>query len=332
MKKVRIGIIGCGGMSRYHGRNWTTEVPEAQIVALCDTRKENLERYQRELFEPLNQKPPAFADYRQMLSKVDLDGVMIVTPHDQHYEQAVAALDAGGHVLLEKPMVINVEQARKLVAHAKKAKRILSVGWQGSYCAEHLYIRDLLVRGELGEIGSVDTFVTQNWLKSTSGTWRQDPKLAGAGFAFDTGSHLFQAMLYLSDLHPTEVFAVTDNRGAAVEITAAALIRYDNGAMGTAICNGDSPKFEEGIHVAGTRGAVRTSVYGGRLEQWDARGQAICYPPVQPVPSMYQNFVDCILDRAQSPCPAIWGLRQALLMEALYESARTGKPVKVQPE
>jgi len=79
MKKVRLGIIGCGSMSRYHGRVYTTQVPEVDVVALCDTHKGNLDRYQREVFDPIKKKPPTFADYKDMLAKVNLDAVLIVT-------------------------------------------------------------------------------------------------------------------------------------------------------------------------------------------------------------------------------------------------------------
>jgi predicted dehydrogenase len=332
VKKVRIGIIGCGAMSRYHGKAWTTETPKAQIVAICDTNETNLDRYQREVFDPVGQRPQRFTDFRQMLAKVDLDGVMIVTPHAHHYEQATAALDAGCHVLLEKPMVTDVEQARRLLKHAAASKCVLSIALQGSFSAEFAYIRNLRQRGELGEIVSVHGFVTQNWLETTRGTWRQNPALSGGGEAYDTGSHLFHAMLYLTGLRPLEVFAYMENRGAPVDINTAAAIRFEGGALGSVSICGSEVRFDESIHLSGTGGAVRTSPYGGRLAQWDAKGKPVLYPPVQPVPSMYQNFVDCILGRAETPCPPIWGLRQALLMAALYRAARTGHPVKVQPE
>ena len=332
MKSARIGMIGCGSMSRYHGKMFGP-ITGARVVALCDPNQQNLDRYQREIFDPLDQHPPQFADYRVMLAKVDLDGVMIVTPHTQHFEQASAALAAGRHVLVEKPMVVTVEHARKLIAHAKRAKRVVSVAFPGSFAEEFAYIRGLLGRGELGEVVAVQGFVAQRWLTTTRGAWRQDPKLSGGGFAYDSGAHLLHAMLFLSDLRPTEVFAWTNHRGAPVDILTAVMMRFANGALGTANCCGEDVRgWDESITVSGTKGTVRTSIHGNRLEQWDAQGKLVRYPRVEPVPSLHQNFVDCILGRAQTPCPPVWGLRQALLMEALYESASTSKVVKVRPE
>src|SRR5690348_5705855 len=149
MNKVRLGIIGCGGMSQYHGRVLAKGNFDIEIAALCDTQPNNLAKYQQDILDPLNQKPPAFADYRTMLQKVALDGVLIVTPHSQHFEQATAALDAGCHVLVEKPMVVKTEHARQLIAHAKKVNRTVSVAFPGPYTPEFQYIRALMQRGEL---------------------------------------------------------------------------------------------------------------------------------------------------------------------------------------
>jgi len=333
MKKVRLGIIGCGSMSRYHGKVYTTQVKDAEIVALCDTNKQHLDVYQREIFDPIKRKPPTFANYRDMLAKVKLDAVFIVTPHADHYQQVMDSLDAGCQVFVEKPMVMSSEHARTIIKHAANKKRIVSVAFPGTYSAEFQYIRGLMDRGELGEVVAVDAFVAQAWKRGTKGTWRQEPKAAGGGMAFDTGAHVFNALLYLSGSPPVEVFAWMDNRGAPVDITCTASIRYENGAFGTAMINGDSlVGWQEGVRVSFTKGEVQTGIHGGRLQKWDAEGKLVRYPVVPTVPSLQQWFIDCVLGKADDPAPAIWGLRQALLYDALYESAQTGKAVKLEKE
>jgi len=331
MKTIRVGIIGCGSMSRYHGKEWT-KLSGTRVAALCDPSAEMLARYQREVFDPVDQKPPVFADYRKMLATVELDAVTIVTPHTQHFDQTTTALHAGCHVLLEKPMVTSTADARKLIAHAKRKRRVLSIAFPQAFTPEFAYVRDQFARGNLGNVVAVDGYITQNWNRNQRGTWRQDPKLSGGGFAYDSGAHLFNAMLYLPNLRARQVFALVDNRGARVDINTAAILRYENGAFGTATSNGDDVRFEDGIYVSTTTGSVRTSFYGGRLEHWDAKGKLIRYPAVKPVPTMHENLADCIRGRAETPCPPIWGLRQSLLMDALYKSAHTGKPCNVEPE
>ncbi len=106
MSRVRLGIIGCGGMSRHHGHVFTKSVPEAEIVALVDPNEANLARYMHEVFGESDNKPKTFSDHRAMLESTELDGVVIVSPHSEHFQQAMDAMDAGAHVLVEKPMVI----------------------------------------------------------------------------------------------------------------------------------------------------------------------------------------------------------------------------------
>ncbi|MCX7915635.1 MAG: Gfo/Idh/MocA family oxidoreductase [Verrucomicrobiae bacterium] len=333
MKKVRLGFIGCGNISHHHVRIFLSRVPEAEIVALCDPNPAGLQRFQRELFDPLGQRPQAFADYREMLKQVSLDGVVIATPHTQHFQQAMDALSAGCHVLLEKPMVTRVDHARALIAHAEKQQRVLSVAFPGPFSGEFAYCRQLRERGELGDVLFLNAYLAQNWLAITVNTWRQDPAQAGGGQAYDSGAHLFNTMLYLTHLRPVEVFAWCDMRGTPVDINTVATIRFDTGALASVCVGGDGAvSWDSSVLCVGTRGAFRVGVHGGFVEHWNAKGEKVRYPHVPDVPTMQQNFVDCILGRAETPCPPVWGLRQALLMDALYESARTGRVAKVQPE
>ena len=202
MKKVRLGIIGCGSMSRYHGKVYTTQVKEAEIVALCDTHKGNLDRYQREIFDPIKQKPPTFADYEDMLDKVKLDAVLIVTPHAHHFQQVMDSLDAGCQVFVEKPMVMTSDQARKIIKHAAKKKRIVSVAFPGTFTPEYQYIHGLLESGALGEVITADAFVAQAWKQGTKGTWRQEPEAGRRRNDVRQGAHVFNALLYLANFAP----------------------------------------------------------------------------------------------------------------------------------
>jgi predicted dehydrogenase len=333
MKTVRLGMIGCGSMSRYHASVFTKQVQNAKIVALCDTHQGNLDQYQKEIFDPIKHRPPQFSDYKEMLAKVELDAVFIVTPHAHHFQQVMDSLDAGCQVFVEKPMVMISEEARTIIKHAEKKKRMVSVAFPGTFTPEFQYIRGLMDKGELGEVVAAEAFVAQAWKRGTKGTWRQEPKLAGGGMAFDTGAHVFNALLFLANSRPVEVFAWMNNRGAPVDVTCSASIRYENGAIGTAMINGDSlAGWQEGVRVSYTKGEVLTGIHGGRLQQWGADGKLVKYPPVPAVPSLQQWFIDCVLGKAEDPAPAIWGLRQELLYEALYESAKTGKAVKVKTE
>jgi predicted dehydrogenase len=207
------------------------------------------------------------------------------------------------------------------------------IGFPGSFTPEFQFIRHHIQAGNLGDIKLADTYCVQRWFLATRNTWRQDPKLSGGGQAYDTGAHMFHGLLFLVGAAPTEVTAITDNCGTPVDINSVALLRFANGAIATATVSGaDVRGWENAIYISGTAGSVRTEIHGGKLELWNANGEPVKYPRVDPVPTMHRNFLDAIHGKAENLCPALWGLRQAMVMEAFYKSAKTGKPVKIAKE
>ncbi len=329
MERVRLGIIGCGNMGRYHGRLFTQNVPEAEICALADSDPDNLASFIANVFPDDKQLEATFTDYRQMLETVPLDGVVIVSPHAHHFQQAMDAMSAGCHVLLEKPMVIKTEDAQTLIRHARNLGRVISVAFQGPFSREFQYIRNVVATGQLGEISLVTGICTQNWIENVRGTWRTQPALSGGGNLYDSGAHMFNGMLYLTGLAATEVFAFIENKGEHVDVISSVSMRFNSGALGTAAVTGDARVMEEGIYIQGTQGSAKVSIYGGgKLEHWQGK-EVVQYPVVPSTSSVQQNFVDCIRGRATTPSPALLGLRLARLMDAIYESGRTGRVVQV---
>lgn len=327
MKRVRLGMIGCGNMGRHHGRILRRSVPEAELVALVDPSEQNLTRMIADVF-PDQPPPPTFDDYRTMLAEVPLDGVIILSPHAHHFPQAMDAINAGCHVLVEKPMVINTADAQTLMAHAKAQNKVVSIAFPGPFSCEFQYIRDVILSGALGDIYVISGICAQEWIHVTRNTWRTDPALAGGGNLYDSGAHLFNAMLYLTGLAATDVFAFIDNKDEQVDMVATVSMRFTGGALGSAVVSGATTVFEQGLYIHGTKGSVKASIYGGGMDVWLGR-EKVKYPQVPPDISLQQNFVDCILGRAETLCPPMLGLRQARLMDAIYESARTGASVSV---
>ena len=327
MNRVRLGVIGCGSMSRYHGRIFTQSVPEAEIVALAEPDADNLARYVADVF-PGQPAPASFTDYRAMLAEAAPDAVLIVSPHSYHFQQVIDSLDAGCHVLVEKPMVISTPDAQALIAHAAQTDKVVSVAFPGPFSCEFQYIRDLIARGDLGEIYMITGVCAQDWLVNIGGTWRTTLALSGGGNLYDSGAHMFNAMLYLTGLSATEVFAFIDNKDQEVDVVGTVAMRFTKGALGSAAVSGATTVFEQGIYIHGTKGSVKCSIYGGSMDVWVGKHK-IKYPAVPETSSLQQNFIDCIRGRATTPSPPILGLRQARLMDAIYESARSGQVVQV---
>ncbi len=325
---VRIGFIGCGGMARSHLKNITHNVPELQVVALCDPDEEQI----RLCFEafPSLKGAPVFSDYREMLDKVALDAVAIITPHTQHFQQAMDALDKGLHVLIEKPMVCTTEHARILVQRFRETGKVGLVAYQRHYSPQFRYIKQTIESGMAGQVQFVSALQCQGWYRGTKGTWRQDPALSGGGQLNDSGSHLVDIILWTTGLNAHTVTAFMEYFDSKVDINSALSIRFDNGALGNLSVVGNAPAWHEDISIWCSEGMFLYR--NGHLQFVDADGKRH-EPTEKELPagsSPARNFVDAILNGAPVESPPEGGLRVIRMTEAAWKSAaQGGTPVTV---
>jgi len=331
-RKVRLGIIGCGGFVHSHVHGINAHVPEFEFVGLADIDRSHAERLTRAL--PEGAEPPIYTDYAKMLTDVKPDAVIVSSPHTLHFRHCYDALGAGTHVMVEKPMVTRAADARKLVARAKAKRRALNIAIQGTHTSTFAYARKILHDSTMGELQLVTGWLAQGWMAATRGTWRQNPRLSGGGQLYDSCAHVLSAMVFLVDSPVREVFCWTDNKGTKVDINAVAAIRFANGAMGTVTSGGNSQAgCMTQLQFQSANGVVDMSVH---QDAFCAYGAAF-KKPVTAVPrgwkvptvSPARNFADVILRKAQPRCTGRLGILLADLMDALYQSARTGKPAKV---
>ena len=335
MSHIRLAVIGCGGYFRNsHGRALSegdAEKSAFQIVALVDPNPENIARLKKERFP--RRRIADFADHRSMLKEIRPDAVIVASPHTMHFRHAYDSIRAGAHVMVEKPMVTSSTDARKLVAAAEKARKVLQIGIQGTYTDTFAYARKLLRDGTVGDIQLVTGVLAQSWMKGTSGSWRQNPKLSGGGQLYDSTSHVLSAMIYLIDSPVVEAFCWADNCGTPVDINAVGCIKFANGAMATITSGGNCPTWRSHIILQGSNARLEVSAHGGdfivtgKNIQPDITGTPKKW--IIPTVSCSANFADAIRGLAEPRCPGELGIRLAELMDALYASAETGKPVKV---
>jgi predicted dehydrogenase len=329
--KVKLAIVGCGGMAAEHIKA-IGQLPNAEIVALVDIRPQ---AYQQKLKDLLN-GDPAIRTYDSLDAMLKdapkgLRGVVIVTPHTLHFAQAVACLEHGYDVLVEKPMVTRSADARELKKKIEATGRHFQIAFQAPFSREFAYIREQIQSGELGELQTITAHSCQGWKKGCAGSWRHDPKQSGGGQMYDTGAHLFNAIAWLVDRPVIEVFCITDNKGLEVDINAVMTIRWEGNVLGSVTISGNTPGWQEGIWICGDKGRISTGIHGGRVEQWNEKGP-VKYPRVtQAHYSPVENFVDCLQGKAEPRSPVRYGILHSGLMDALYASAREGKPVKLSP-
>ncbi len=128
-RRLRWAIVGTGNISASHIRA-IAQMPEIEVVAGCDIKPERLEWFRK---QPGCQNARAYANYRELLRNETLDAVAVCTPNDSHAEISIAALKAGCHVIVEKPMAMNPAECTRMINAAQKAKRLLAVGFQIRY-------------------------------------------------------------------------------------------------------------------------------------------------------------------------------------------------------
>ncbi|HTL52434.1 MAG TPA: Gfo/Idh/MocA family oxidoreductase [Planctomycetota bacterium] len=323
-KKIRLGLIGCGGNMRNAHVPRFKNHPGLVLAAVCDPFEDALKLIVEKYGSPV----PSFTDFRKMLNTVELDAVMISTPHNQHFAQAKMALEKGLHVLVEKPLVIESKHAKALLALAKKKKKILHVSYQRHHTAVYRHLRALVASGTIGKIQSFTGYVTQNWIRA--GGWRKDPVQSGGGMFMDTGSHLVASTMFLTGLEPLSVTAVVDNCGEPVDINAVVAIRCKGGALGNLTTIGSALLHDEVLTIHGDKGTL-----GLHQHQWKAleiwlNGQILEIPKNVPNDTPDVSFLQWVIGKNLKAYEApIYALQVARLSEAVYASAKKGKTIKV---
>ena len=327
MDKIRVGFIGCGGNASGHiGR--VLDIPEAEVMALCDVDQASLQRAKERNAKAA--ELPEFTHYQEMLEQVELDAVEISTPHTLHFEQIMAALDKGLHVLTEKPMVCTVDHAHQVIAKAEETGKVLMISYQRHLQAQYRYVRNQIAAGELGDIQFISALQDQKWYQGTIGLWRQQMALSGGGQLNDSGSHLLDIVLWMTGLEVAEVQAYMEYLDSEVDINSALSLRFGNGALGTIAVVGNSPTggIWEDITIWGTKAVVY--IRQGQIfykTQHSNEVYEVNNLPGSTTPD--QNFIDAILGRDQVQVPPECGLRVIELTEAAWASAASGQPVKV---
>jgi predicted dehydrogenase len=325
-----LALLGCGGMMGAHAQRLKNH-PDVEIVALCDVSEDLVKGFATRHLVGTAHQPQFFTDPAAMYATVKPDAVLISTPHTQHYEQAVQALHAGCHVFMEKPMVTSLTHAYALADEVDKSGKIFVIGYNTPCSPEFIYLRDLIRNKTLGKLELVTGFISQDWLRATRGLWRQDPALSGGGQAYDSGAHLFNSLCWSVESDVDEVFAFVDNHGASVDINSVSSIKFANGVLANVTISGNCPGGGTFLAFIFDGGRVEIDGWGaGWINVWKG-SEKVRYPPITAEmgsPSPDHNFIDAILGRAEPRTSVRNGIIQSQLMDAIYESQRSGQPAK----
>ena len=352
MDTVRFGVVGLGNMGSYHC-NYLDTLQGAKLTAICDADATRL--------ASAGEKHPAaqkFERWQDLVASKNVDAVLIATPHYQHPDIAVAAFDAGLHVLCEKPAAVTVNEARRMNAAAARHPN-LKFGINFQMRANPLLrkLRDLILAGDLGEISRI-TWVVTNWFRSNayyaSGGWRATWAGEGGGVLINQCPHNLDQLQWLTGgMMPRRVTAVAfiaKTHPIEVEDEVSAILEYDNGAVGHFITTtGEAPGTDR-LEIAGDKGKI-TSEQGklnfrmnrvGVREFRDTTRQSFAIPEVWdveiPVPktdysdnnkALTQNFVNAVLKAEELISPGEEGVRGLEIGNAMLMAGLTRRPVEL---
>ncbi|HAI10101.1 MAG TPA: hypothetical protein DCM28_00225 [Phycisphaerales bacterium] len=331
MSKVKIAFLGCGGYMQNHAKR-ILKIADAQLVALCDVTTQQVEKFIDSHLGDMNPKPAIFTDAARMYEQAKPDAVFIATPHTLHFAHACEALEAGCHVYLEKPMVTNLDQAYALAQKVEQTGKILVVGYNSPCSPEFAFLQSVIASGELGKLEVISGHITQNWMNLTIGLWRQKPELSGGGMAYDSGAHLLNSLCWSVQSDVDTVFAMVDNHDTPVDINSVFVIKFTNGVLASIAVAGNSNANTGPLSFMFEYGRIDIDGWAGSWLRMFKNEVEIKYPPITDDmghQSPTHNFIDAIQGKAKPRTSPRNGIIQSQLMDAIYESARTGQPAKV---
>ena len=347
MRKLKIGLIGTGRVCRGHHIPRWTDLPGAEIYAVCDIIPE----VARAVADKLNVRH-VFTDYNEMLKLDEIAVVDICTPNDVHCAAAVASLNAGKHVFVEKPIGRTAVEAQAILDAAKKNGKKLQVGHCIRFDSASRTLKGFMDDGELGEIYYARAQALRRRGVPAWGSFI-DKEKQGGGPLIDLGVHIIDLTLWFMG-HPKPVSATGvayrkfgdradvanawgpwDPKAFTVEDFAAGMVKFENGASMVVECSFASNVEKEILNIAlmGTEGgsdyALLTDISPLKVFKEERRTLLDVTPVELPRVDRFglelRAFAEAIANDTEPPVTGEQALMVAKIMDAIYESAETGK-------
>ncbi len=337
--RLRFGLIGCGRVAPRHADS-IAQSAAAELVAVADVRASRAARFAAQY------RAEAYTDYRRLLDRADVDIVSICTPSGLHADMAVAALQAGKHVVLEKPMALSLADADRVIRAAAQGARKLCVVLQNRYNPPMQELKQVVDSGRLGRLllgnATVRWYRPQEYYEDEwHGTWAMD-----GGALMNQSIHHIDALQWLLGA-PESVFAYTATLAHRMEAedTGVAVIRFRSGALG--LIEGSTITYPENLEgsvaVFGERGSLKVGGTAlnrkviwkieGELEhekEWLTRDQldpASVYGTSHG--AVIGDMIAAVSDDRPPRTDGYEARKSVALVLAVYEAARNGTPVAI---
>jgi predicted dehydrogenase len=336
-RKLRIGIVGAGGISYMHEAGYTEIDDLCELVAFCDV-DEDLARARAEPYQA-----SVYTAYQDLIADSALDMVDITVPHRWHYPIALAALEAGKHVLVEKPMAMTSAQAWELIETARRKNVRFTVAENTRFVAAYQEAERVLQAGTLGEIRFVRTCIAGSEVERirNQASWVGSSETQGV--LLDSGVHTFYLLKWLfggvTDIHAIAYRLIPESQ---VDDHTLAFGHLANGAVfaTTQSCAIETP-WTERLEIHGSKGSLIVdqlanppviSFHGSD----DIDGTPLSAVPFEPLAWKYlsvvaevQDFVRAVLEERAPLIDPLYGHHAIQAVEAAYRSIAEGKPISL---
>ncbi len=349
-KKIRLGIIGIGNMGSEHCRMVLGgKCRETELCAVADLRPERREWARRSLPESVS----VFADGRELIASGTCEAVLVAVPHFQHEPLTVAALDAGLHVLCEKPAAVQAERAEKMIQAAEKAGKTLRFMFNQRNNCTYRTIKGLLAGGEIGALKRMNWIIT-DWYRTQryydSGSWRATWAGEGGGVLLNQCPHQLDLLIWLCGMPCAVTARCLEGKWHHIEVEddVTAFLEFPNGATGVFVAStGDLPGTNR-LELDCERGKIVCE--DGQVKVWRLRvnEREVCFKSddpwyrEEPEPFLLETdgenpqhagvinaFAAHLLRNEPLTAEAEDGLRALELSNAIHLSGWTGKRVEI---
>jgi len=323
MKKLAWGLIGCGDISRKRVAPALRDLAECDFVAVSRERGELGESFAREFGAK-----KWYSIWQELLLDNDVDAVYIATPVHLHATQAIAAAEAGKHVLCEKPMAMNVRECDQMIAACRAHNVKMGVAYYRHFYPVIDRVKTIIESGEIGMpvLAQINAFEWFDPGENHPRSWLLRKDQSGGGPMFDFGCHRIEVLTNI--LGPiTEVRAMTANAlfDREVEDTATALFRFERGACGMLAITHAAREPQDSLDVFGSRGSIHVPVLNnGKMRIMTGESEQ---PEVHPSAANFHvplisDFVEAVFDNREPAVNGEAGRMVAGIEEEIYQTNR----------
>lgn len=315
MKKLGTAVIGTGFWGKNHARVYR-ELESTELVAVCDVNRERA----KAVADQFGVK--AYTSSSRMLKKEEIEAVSVCTWSTKLAKEALKALRAGKHVLVEKPMATHTNQAEKLLEAAEKNGLHLTVGFLMRFIPGLQHIREAVENKKLGELVCATAKRVSQWPE----------RIGDVGVVKDTAIHDIDVMRYISSEDPMSVYAKTGSmRHRKFEDYAQIMLTFEDGKSAFIESNWITPYKTRILTVTGSEAIMRLDYITQELWIEDAKENLQPrFPWQEPLKLELQHFADCILEKKKPVVTGVDGLRALKIAEAALKSSAKNRAIKLQ--